>query len=395
MKKLIILIVIFIILFQKFVLASEIFDKTLEEQQELIDVNKFEKIMEKMVSEENEQIIQKFDIKKSLKDLSTGNAQFDIKKIFNNVIKFFFKEVYSNYIIIVKIVILSLLCALLQNLKSAFGRDGVGEIAFYACYILIAAILISNFAMALNMGKIVIYNLVGFMQIFIPTIFAMLMVTGNISTATVMQPSVIFGIGILSILIKKIILPIILGYTVLAIVNNISSKIQVSKIAEFIKDVGTWLITIFLTVFISLLSLQSSITAVADGIGTKTAKFAVSTFVPVVGKILSNTVETVVGCSIVLKNSFSIVGMIIIILISLAPVLKLFALIIIYKLAAVLIEPISDERIVKCITQMSKSLSLLVGAVLSVSIMFIICISILVNAGNTASMLRWNNDWNF
>lgn len=388
MKKLIIVICILLIISTTAANAQENYDEILEAQEQIVNIEKFTDVINKLISPDSNKIIPQFSVKQLIRDIAMGNVSFNIKEIFERVLKFFFKEVYLNLEIIIKVIILVLLCALLQNLKSSFGNDGVGEIAFYSCYIFIAAILIKHFLDVLNLGKAVINNLVIFMQAFIPTLFTLLITTGNITASTVLQPSIIFSIEIISTLIKNLILPLILFYTVLAIVNNISDKVQVSKLADLIKNVGTWLIVIFLTIFISILSLQSKITSIADGVGTKAAKFAVSTFVPIVGKVLSDAVETVVGYSILIKNSISVVGMIVIILICLVPVIKIFALIVIYKLTAALIQPISDERIVKCISQMANSLTFISAAVISVSVMFLISVSIIINTTNTAIMMR-------
>lgn len=386
MKKLFIIIFFTIWVLSQTACAEQ--GQYIDKQKEVINLGEITSAIDKMVSEDSKEIVPEFNIKKIIKDLTLGNVGFNIKDILNRTIKYFFKEVHSNLHIIIKVVVLVLLCALLQNLQAAFGREGVGEVAFYSCYIFIAAILIKSFVEVLNMGKSVIENLVLFMQAFIPTIFTLLISTGNITTSAVLQPSIIFTVEIMGTLIKNFILPLILFYTVLAIINNISNKVQVSKLADFIKSIGMWSMGILLTIFIGIVTLQSKVTSIADGVGTKTAKFAVSTFIPVVGKILSDAVDTVIGYSILLKNSISIVGMIVVILICLIPIIKLFALIVIYKLTAAMIQPISDERIVKCISEMANSLTFVCVTVISVSVMFIITVSIVMSVGNTALMMR-------
>lgn len=358
------------------------------EQQKTVDLNQFKETIEKVIGPETNELVPQFKLDTLIKNITSGNVSFSLKDMLNRVLKYLFKEIYANFDMIIKIIVLVLVCALLQNLQSSFGKEGIGEIAFYACYILLAAILIKNFIMLINLGKTVIDNLVLFMQTFIPTVFALLILTGNVTTTSVLQPGMVFGLGIMSTIIKTVILPLILFYTVLAIVNNISNKAQVSKLADFIKNVGMWSIGILLAIFIAVIELQSSVTSAADGIAARTAKYAVGNFIPVVGKALSDAVDTVIGYSILLKNSVSVVGMLVIILICAIPVIKLFAMIILYKLTAAIIQPISDERIVKCISEMANSLTFIAGALLSVAVMFIISISITMNAGNASAMMR-------
>ena len=97
-----------------------------------------------------------------------------------------------------------------------------------------------------------------------------------------------------------------------------------------------------LTIFVGLLSLEGTLSSSVDGLTAKTAKAAVSNFIPVVGKVLGDSIDTVLGCASILKNAVGIVGVVIIIGICVMPILKLAALTIIYHLGAALCQPIAD-----------------------------------------------------
>ena len=78
--------------------------------------------------------------------------------------------------------------------------------------------------------------------------------------------------------------------------------------------------------------MESNLGKGVDQLATKTTKTAVSTFVPVVGKILGDAVDTVIGCASILKNAVGIVGVIVIIGICVLPILKLALLMFAYYL---------------------------------------------------------------
>lgn len=50
-----------------------------------------------------------------------------------------------------------------------------------------------------------------------------------------------------------------------------------------------------------VLSIEGTLGSSVDGITAKTAKAAISSFIPVVGKVLGDAVDTVIGCSAILK----------------------------------------------------------------------------------------------
>jgi stage III sporulation protein AE len=98
--------------------------------------------------------------------------------------------------------------------------------------------------------------------------------------------------------------------------------------------------------------------------------------------------ETVVGCSMILKNAVGVIGMIALFLICIIPVMKIISLIIVYKLTSAVIEPIANNRIVDCLGEISKSLIMLLATVSAVGVMFFIAVTIIIGAGNITVMLR-------
>ena len=139
-----------------------------------------------------------------------------------------------------------------------------------------------------------------------------------------------------------------------------------------------------LIIFIGLVGIESIATSSADGLAIKLTKFAASNLVPVVGGILSESVETVMGCSQVIKNSVGICGIIATLYLCLAPMLKLGASIIVLRISAAVMEPVCDKRIIKCISDAAGAVSMLFAMVASVAVMFILITAIIINTGNSA-----------
>ena len=127
-----------------------------------------------------------------------------------------------------------------------------------------------------------------------------------------------------------------------------------------------------MTVFVGVLSIEGTLGKGVDAVATKTGKAVMTNFVPVVGKILGDAVETVIGCSVILKNAISAIGIITIISICAIPIIKLSILTILYYLTSAIIQPIADERIVKLIENMADTFKILLGILFSVSFMLII-----------------------
>lgn len=145
---------------------------------------------------------------------------------------------------------------------------------------------------------------------------------------------------------------------------------------------------IILTIFSCSLSLEGTLTSSVDGLTAKTAKAAVSNFIPVVGKIMGDTVDSVIGCGNILKNAVGIIGVIIIISIVAVPIMKVLVMWLSFKLTAAFCEVVADVKIVKLLEQMADSYKILLAMLFSVSIMFIIGITLVLKITNSSLMYR-------
>lgn len=124
------------------------------------------------------------------------------------------------------------------------------------------------------------------------------------------------------------------------------------------------------------------------GITAKTTKAVVSSAIPVVGKILGDAVDTVLGCGIILKNAVGLVGVIIILGICIVPIIKLTMLMIAYKLLASITQPIADAKITSLLEQVGDIFKIFLAILSSISFMIIIGTTLVLKISNTGMMYR-------
>ena len=127
---------------------------------------------------------------------------------------------------------------------------------------------------------------------------------------------------------------------------------------------------------------------IIDGITAKTAKSAVSTIIPVVGKVLGDVVDSVLGCGVILKNAIGLIGVIIVIGICITPIIKIATMCIMYSLASAVVQPIADDKIVKVLDEMGGVFKLLLGILCSLSVMLIVGITLVIKISNSGMMYR-------
>ncbi len=396
LKKLVFAILLLITIFSTLCVHAETLQKNTDSSNEnekilsdqLKDNSGISDNVRKYYGEDSQELFPDFDPGKIASDAARGDLKFSFTGVINRVIRYLLKEVFLNADILIKIIVLCIICAILKNLQNSFLSESVGEMAFFVCYIVLVSVLMVSFSTAMKMCMDIIDGMVSFMHSIIPLLITLLATSGSISSAGVFQPVLVMLIEIAATAIKNFFIPIIFIITILNIVNNISDKIQLTKLAGFMKQICTWGLGLILTIFIAIVSIQGSMGAVVDGVTSKTAKFALGTFIPVVGKYLADAADTVVGCTLVIKNASGLIAMIGILLICLAPLLKILAVVVLYKLACAFVEPIADKKITNCLNDMSGSLTYILGVTAAVAVMFLIAITIVISTTNMSAAIR-------
>ena len=331
-------------------------------------------------------VYQDIDIGELFTSAISGNI--DNENILKNIVHSLGGEVFDSITVLGSILVIIVIHSILRAISEGLENKGIAQIIYYVQYILIVTLIMTNFVQIIDIVKDSIQNLVNFMNLLIPILVTLMITTGSIASASLLQPILLFLITFMGNFITGIILPLILVSTSLGIVSNISNKIQINKLANFFKSGSIWILGIILTIFVGLVSIEGTLSSNVDGITAKTAKAAVSSFIPVVGKILGDAVDTVIGCSSILKNATGIVGIIILLGIAIVPIVKLVVLMALYYLASAICQPIADEKIIKLLDQMGDTFKILLGVMCSISVMFIIGTTLVIKISNSGMMYR-------
>jgi stage III sporulation protein AE len=182
--------------------------------------------------------------------------------------------------------------------------------------------------------------------------------------------------------------PLIYLTTILSLANHISPRVTVGRLADLLKNISVWAMGLSLTIFTGLMAIHGVASSVGDAVSIRTAKFMTGAFLPVVGGMLVDAVETVASATLILKNSVHVAGVVILFYLVVFPLLKILALVFIYKLAAAIIQPLGETSLCDSLNTMGNCLALVFAAVTVVSLIFYLAITIIAGAGNTSFMLR-------
>lgn len=308
--------------------------------------------------------------------------------IYKKIIKILGNEVSSNLKILISILVIIVIHGILKSITDSLENSNVSQIIYFVQYILIVTLIMSNFTEIIKLIKETANNLVGFINLLMPLLLTLMVYTGNITTSSVLEPIVLFISNFIGNIIVDALIPIVLIIVVFSIISKISDRVQVEKISKFLKSGVVWFLGIVLTIFVGVVSLEGTLSSSVDGVTAKTAKAVVSSVIPVVGKVLGDVVDSVLGCGVVLKNAVGVVGVIVIIGICILPVLKIATLSIMYSLASAVVQPVADDKIVKLLDEMSGVFKLLLAILCSLSVILIIGVTLVIKISNSGMMYR-------
>ena len=300
----------------------------------------------------------------------------------------FFREITSQLHLLGKLLFLAVLCVLMQQLQNSFRSSEIAVLSYSVCFIFLLIIGMKAFSTAVMVAQQTVDVMIGFMEALLPLLLFLLTAVGAITSATLFTPLMLFAVNVLGVLMKTVILPLFLLTAILDSLNYFSRTYRLGQLASLIRQGGMVLFGFGMMLFTGLLALQGVSGGIADGLGLRTAKFAVGNFVPLVGKMFADSVDVIFGASLILKNAVGIFGMVTVATICLVPLVKLLVLAFLMKAGGALIQPMGEERLASCLAQLGTHILLLFAVVLSVALIFFLTITIIVGVGSMSVMMR-------
>lgn len=319
----------------------------------------------------------------SITDELMTNSKLDYNSLLGKVLSVFSKEILGALNGAISIFIIIIVMALINSIELE-NKSDVTKIAHLACFLVIATITIATFIDVISMLKDVINALTTLMQTISPFMMAILIATGAITSTGIIQPLLLFVASAIGFIITYIVIPFLSISVAFNVISSISENLRLNKLSKLFSSSSMWIVSVILTIFLGILSLETSLSSSVDSLAVKTTQTAVSNFVPVVGKFFSDSFETVVGASKIIAKVGGGVAILAIVLIALVPILKVLSIMIIYMLLEAVVEPIcGSEQINKFISGFANIYKTILGILIGVTILFVISSGIIFNLANS------------
>ena len=284
-----------------------------------------------------------------------------------------------------RLLVPALISAVAEQLHLQRNLSGA---AHYGGLLMTMGFLVADLQAYVSLCQESVAGMAGLMQALFPLLVTLLAAVGGTASSMFYQPAVMAAAGSMTALVQQATMPLATGVAVLTMVNGVSSQLRVDKLRRLFRQAADWTLGLGFTVFIGVMTVQGLGAAAVDGVSIRTAKYAMDNFIPVVGGMFADTVDTLVGSSLLIQNAVGVLGLLLLFGRLMTPLLRTVAAMLLYRTVAAVLEPISDSPLCTCISDYAEVFSLLFIIQLSVGAMFLLLVAQLVMVGQLTVMLR-------
>lgn len=316
-----------------------------------------------------------------LQDLINGNFE-DGTSLWSALLNLFFENILSLLPIISIIIAVSLLGSMIQGLKPANNGKSISNIIHFVTYGVIVVLVLSITVKMVTLTTNTMQSMKSQMDAIFPLLLTLLTAVGGTTSTSVYQPAMAMLSGLIMNLFTYVLLPIFIFSVVFSVVSNLSNNVKLDKFTSFFNSTYKWLIGLIFTVFTAFLSIQGITAGSIDGISIRTARYAIRSYIPILGSYISDGMGLILVSSNLIKNAVGATGLFILLATILSPLIQLILFMLALKLIAGILEPLGNKQIANFVSSLSKSLVLLIVLIIGLAFIYFIMLGLVMCSAN-------------
>lgn len=328
-------------------------------------------------------------VPKETRDLlkSLGLDEIDYNNIINVSPKQLFKTIASilsgSYVSPFKgalsVIVIIVIASLIRGFSTSFNESTIAPVLSSSASIFVALVLVVSVSTCISNASSIIKMSSDFTLIFVPVFTFLVAASGNPISAVGFS-SLIFGLGqTLTKLSSIFVMPIANIFLGIGITAGIKPDLNLSSITAFLKKYTVMILSFVSTMFMTIVSIKSNITSGVDALGDKSLRFALSSFVPVIGSAISEGLTSIKGYLSLMKSAVGIFSIIVIILIYIPGVLEIVIWNLCLGLCSVCCDLFGEKSVGAIVKAVQDTLSILLVVLLLCMVVTIISIGIMIS----------------
>lgn len=321
--------------------------------------------------------------RETLSAIARGEITLDLSGVARLVADSLLSALRSSLWRLTRIAAPALLWSLLRRLSGKSSDTGR-----VVCQLCICVFLTQDLTDHIALSVQAITRMNNGMQALFPLLLTMMAAVGGTSGSALMQPAVVASASMMTTLLTEVTVPLATVSAILTMLCHLGEGIRLQRLAGFVQSCATWSLGLCFTIFIGVLTTRAVTASALDGVTLRTAKYAISHTIPVVGGLFADTVDTLVGSGMLVQSALGVTGLMLIAGYAMTPLCQTLAAAMLYRLSSALLQPVSDGPLAACIHDFGRVLMLLFIMQLCAAAMFLMLIAQLIAVSGMTMMLR-------
>lgn len=341
--------------------------------------------IEEVISEFDSNQVKMFsisNIKEKVQSIINGEQAVDYSTMIEVILQVIMQLIVQYVPMFALIIGIGIIASLLGQIKSKFAEKSTADIVHFVCFCLIVVVMATSIKRLISSTTDTLSNMESIINVIFPIILTLMVGIGSVSSVGVFQPILAVMSNIISTVIFKAVIPIFIFSFVLNIIGHLSNNIKLDKFASFLNSLFKWIIGITFTIFFAVISIQGISAGAFDSVSLRTAKFTISSYVPIMGGYLSQGMDLILASGVLIKNSIGLVGILIIISSILSPILEIVVFSLMLKAVSAILQPLNNNRITNFLHTTSKNITMLSTCIIVVGFMYFLSVGMCMASAN-------------
>lgn len=304
-------------------------------------------------------------------------ANFDIGGFLKSLLQNAVNLLKSPLTLLASCFAILLICALFEsfgNVQDSSLSGVLGTVSTLA----ICGVMLSPVITCVSFVADTIRAMGDFMLCFIP-VYTGVIVASGCPTAAIGYNTALFALAqLISSVTADLLLPFVGVFLALSVAGSACGQFKITNLTKTVKKAVVFTLTLLVTIFVGLFTMQNMIAVSTDALGIKTAKFLSGSFVPVVGGALGDALSSVLGCLGVIKSSIGGYGILVSLVFFLPPILMVLFFMLALKLSEAASEFLGVSTIPGLMTAAYDALSVLLAFLICYGVLMIVTTAIML-----------------
>lgn len=209
-------------------------------------------------------------------------------------------------------------------------------------------------------------------KLLLPIMATTLAAQGGTSSSAAMYTGSALFCTVLTSLLTKLVVPMVYIFICISIAWGAIGEDSLKSIRDFVKWLALWTMKIVLYIFSGYMGISKIVTGAVDASALRAAKLTISGMVPVVGKIISESSETILVSAGIVKNGVGIYGLLAILSVLIGPFIKIGIHYLLFKATAAICDIFEIKQISGLVSDFSKAMGITLGMIGILSMMLMI-----------------------